>query len=427
MRRSIKVLHTSDWHLGLTLNKNDREVEFKRFLDWLKNTINEEKIDVLVVAGDIFDVSMPKNSVQKLYYRFLSSLQSTCCSHTVIVAGNHDSPTLLSAPADVLEAINVKVIGSLPEDIADEVFVLDGENGSIIVGAAPYLRSADIAKFNSEKDSFNLDEAVNEGIRRHYEELGGAIAAKQPSDGEKLPVLVTGHLFAQDGKVLEGDGVRNLYVGNLKGVDGSVFPECADYVALGHLHVPQTVGGSEFIRYSGSPLPVGFNEASQQKLVCVIEFTYGDSLPMETEVRSVNIPRFRELRQISGDKETILAELKALAADNPKTEDIDELDIWLEAVHTGSDSWSSFADDVNEACRESRLKVIISKDQGARERDMEALKRLQEENKSLEELDVYQVFDLVLQANNKASEEREALKKAYGEIIRALDEQDANA
>ena len=158
----MKILHTSDWHLGRSLYGRKRYEEFSAFLDWLAQTIEDEKVDALLVAGDVFDTSTPSNRAQELYYRFLCRVAASCCRHVVVIAGNHDSPSFLNAPKELLRALNVYVVGSMTDDLADEVIPLldcglqneDSKTGgntseiniqkSVIICAVPYLRDKDL-------------------------------------------------------------------------------------------------------------------------------------------------------------------------------------------------------------------------------------------------------------------------------------------
>ena len=142
----MKVLHTSDWHIGRTLYGRKRYEEFEAFLNWLAETIQQEQVDALLVAGDIFDTSTPSNRAQELYYQFLGCVAASSCRHVVLIAGNHDSPSFLNAPRELLKALHVHVIGSIPEKREDEVLLLRRADGSpeLIVCAVPYLRDRDI-------------------------------------------------------------------------------------------------------------------------------------------------------------------------------------------------------------------------------------------------------------------------------------------
>lgn len=276
--KPLTILHTSDWHLGRRLYGRMRYEEFEAFLSWLQETISAHKVDVLIVAGDIFDTMTPSNRAQALYYEFLGKVSKLCCEHIVIVAGNHDSPTFLDAPSKVLKFLNVHVIGTACDDLNDEVLVLDAVDGTphCIIAAVPYLRDRDVRGSHAGESMDCKDANVIKGIRAHYDEVASIAKARQEhlsnAHQRHIPIIATGHLFAAGSKTTEDDGVRDLYVGSLGQISADMFDDGFDYVALGHLHVPQRVGGCEHIRYSGSPIAMGFGEAKQQKQVLLVEF-----------------------------------------------------------------------------------------------------------------------------------------------------------
>ena len=282
--KPLTILHTSDWHLGRRLYGQMRYDEFQAFLDWLTETIEAQKVDVLIVAGDIFDTMTPSNRAQSLYYQFLGTVSSLYCEHVVIVSGNHDSPTFLDAPANVLKFLNVHVIGTACENIEDEVLVLKDKNNQpqCVIAAVPYLRDRDVRSSQAGESGQDKDANVLTGINQHYDKVAEIAKAKQSQLIEQhnyyVPIIATGHLFTAGGRTTEDDGVRDLYVGSLGKVSVDMFDECFDYVALGHLHVPQKVGNCEHIRYSGSPIAMGFGEARQQKQVLLIQFAESVSL-----------------------------------------------------------------------------------------------------------------------------------------------------
>lgn len=290
--KPLTVLHTSDWHLGRRLYGNMRYDEFEAFLDWLTQTIEEHNVDVLIVAGDIFDTMTPSNRAQSLYYQFLGTVSSLYCQHVVIVAGNHDSPTFLDAPANVLKFLNVHVIGTACENIEDEVLVLKDKQNQpqCLIAAVPYLRDRDVRSSQAGESAEDKDNNVISGIKQHYAQVADIAKSKQKQLIEQydyyLPIIATGHLFTSGGKTTEDDGVRELYVGSLGKVSVDMFDDCFDYVALGHLHVPQKVGGCEHIRYSGSPIAMGFGEARQQKQVLLIQFADAISEPVASNPHS---------------------------------------------------------------------------------------------------------------------------------------------
>ena len=274
----LTILHTSDWHLGRRLYGRIRYDEFEAFLSWLQDTISAQQVDVLIVAGDIFDTMTPSNRAQALYYEFLGKVSKSCCQHIVIVAGNHDSPTFLDAPSNVLKFLNVHVIGTACDDLNNEVMVLDNAHGTphCIIAAVPYLRDRDVRSSQAGESMDSKDANVIAGICAHYDNVAGIAKAQQTelvkTHQRHIPIIATGHLFAAGGTTTDDDGVRELYVGSLGKISADMFSESFDYVALGHLHVPQRVGGRETIRYSGSPIAMGFGEARQQKQVLLIQF-----------------------------------------------------------------------------------------------------------------------------------------------------------
>ena len=309
----IRVFHTSDWHLGRLLHEQTRDAEYDAFLAWLLEAIEREKIDVLLIAGDIFDTSNPTHAAQQRYYEFCTKLSRTCCRHAVITSGNHDSTSFIDVPSDLLYCLNVHVIGQprfgvgKSGDPADEVVVLKDAQGNdeLIVAAVPFLSDGDVRFSSDGEDTQTKEQKMIAGVSAHYRAV--AEAAERIRAGREIPVIGMGHLYVDGGIHTEDDGVRVTYIGMLGGVGASVFPAAFDYVALGHLHVPQSVGGSDRIRYSGSPLAMGFGEAGQQKSLCKIEF--------EGKTASVSlceIPCFHRMARIAGDKPEIEQQIRAL-------------------------------------------------------------------------------------------------------------------
>lgn len=356
----LKVLHTSDWHLGRTLYGRKRYEEFEAFLNWLVETIQDNDVDVLLVAGDVFDTTTPSNRAQELYYRFLFRIAESCCRHVVIIAGNHDSPSFLNAPKTLLRALDVHVVGAKTESAEDELVVLSDKSGAVelIVCAVPYLRDRDIRLAEAGESIEDKEKKLLEGIRNHYSEVVSLAEQKRAEQGHDIPIVGMGHLFTAGGKTVDGDGVRELYIGSLAHVTSGIFPDSLDYVALGHLHVPQKVNDSELIRYCGSPIPMGFGEAKQQKRVCLIEFN-----SRLASVQEVDIPKFRQLERVSGDWEAIsnrVAEL--IAADSA---------VWLEIVYQGSSVFSDLRERLDEVLDGSQVEVLRIKNNRVIDRVLE--------------------------------------------------------
>jgi len=213
----MKLIHTSDWHIGRSLYGRKRHEEFEAFLDWLAGYIETEAVDALLVAGDVFDTSTPGNRAQELYYRFLCRVASSGCQHVIVTAGNHDSPSFIEAPREVLRFLNVHVVGSASDCPADHVKVLANAAGlpQLIVCAVSYLRDRDIRKAEAGESVQDKERKLVEGIRSYYGRVGEAAEQVRSGLDRPVPIVAMGHLFTAGGRTVDGDGVRELYVGSL--------------------------------------------------------------------------------------------------------------------------------------------------------------------------------------------------------------------
>ncbi len=339
----MKLLHTSDWHLGRALYGRRRTDEFAAFLEWLAARVENDPIDVLLIAGDVFDTTSPSNRSQELYYSFLCRIaHSASCRQVVVVGGNHDSPSFLNAPKALLGAMNVHVVGSM--DVDDEVVVCRNAAGDpeAIVCAVPYLRDRDIRQSEAGESMDDKRAKLAEGYRAHYQEIGRrAEAARGDLD---IPIIGMGHCFAAGGTTLADDGVRDLAVGSLDHIESTAFPACFDYLALGHLHVPQKVAQSEFLRYCGSPIPMGFSESNQQKIVLQVSFE-----GRTPDVAEIPVPCFQPLRRIAGGMEDILEALGQLK--------LERSNAWLEIEYTGREIVPDISGQVEAAIEGTDLEI----------------------------------------------------------------------
>ncbi|WP_434353652.1 exonuclease SbcCD subunit D C-terminal domain-containing protein [Psychrobacter sp. HD31] len=412
----LKILHTSDWHLGRRLYGQTRYETFAAFLNWLYDCIVKQQIDVLIVAGDIFDSMTPSNKAQALYYEFLGRIsQSGTCQHIIIVAGNHDSPSLLDAPKDVLKFLNVHIIGTACENIEEEVITLNNKNNEpqAIILAVPYLRDKDVRKSNAGESSTQKQSQVVAGITKHYAQATEFAAQKQndylKKYGKKVPLVATGHLMAIGGKTTSDDGVRDLYIGSLGGVSANMFDPIIDYVALGHLHVPQLVGGNEHIRYSGSPIPMGFGEANQQKQVLLIEFTD------EMHIKPINIPTFQRLAQIKGDMDHITQQINQLKTLNEP--------VWIEVIYNAKQIVSNLSEQLHQLVQASDIEIIkINNTQ-----TYQKILKQTEQSESLHDLSREDVFARCLETHDISEDQRTELMACFQEIVYEIEHDDVRA
>jgi exonuclease SbcD len=408
----LKLLHTSDWHIGRTLYGRKRYEEFEAFLTWLAETIQQNEIDALLVAGDVFDTSAPSNRAQELYYRFLCRVAASCCRHVVVVAGNHDSPSFLNAPKELLKALDVHVVGSITEFPEDEVLVLrnDQDTPELIVCAVPYLRDRDIRVAEAGESVEDKERKLIDGIRTHYATVAALAEQKREELGANIPIVGTGHLFTAGGQTVDGDGVRELYVGSLAHVTAGIFPACFNYLALGHLHVPQKVNGLETIRYSGSPLPMGFGEAKQQKSVCQVEFH-----STAASVQLIDVPVFQKLERVKGDWDGISSRILELTATGSPG--------WLEVIYDGIEVIGDLRERLEAAISGTQMEILRIKNNRIIER---VLGQIHEEE-TLDDLNVNDVFERCLAVHDVPEEQRPELLRAYQETVSSLYEDDVQA
>ena len=411
----MKILHTSDWHLGRNLYSRQRYEEFEAFLNWLAEAIDSHAVDVLLVAGDIFDTSTPSNRAQELYYRFLCRVAaSSSCRHVVVIAGNHDSPSFLNAPKELLKALDVHVVGQACDNPEDELLVLADAQGlpELIICAVPYLRDRDIRLVEAGESVVDKGRKLTDGIRKHYALVTDFAEQKRQQLGKDIPIIAMGHLFAAGGKTLDDDGVRELYIGSLAHVSARIFPQCLSYTALGHLHVPQMVNDKETIRYSGSPVPMGFGEAKQQKSVCLV--TCADGVTPAT-VQLIDVPVFQKLERISGDWQLIDSRIVTLVSTGSQA--------WLEVIYTGDELIADLPERLNSAIAGSAIEIVRVKNNRVLATVMSRI----DDQETLDDLDSNDVFCRCLDAHNIPEEQRSELLTAYQETLMSLSEDDSRA
>ena len=310
----MKLIHTADWHLGNSMHDIDRLEESKQFLDWLKGQIVDFGAECLVVAGDIFDTTNPSVEARRLYFRFLASLLDTCCKNIVLVGGNHDSGALLDAPRDLLDALNIQMVGSLGERPVEELIKeLTDANGNVvgISAAVPYVREMELRRFKTE-DATDFASNTFKGLYHAVYE-----AADKVRNGRNVPIIATGHLYAaqlegrpdnDNGSDAKEHGMRDI-VGNLGTVPVAVFPEVFDYVALGHIHYTTMVAKNPKVRYSGSPFVLGFDEAERDHHILLVDLAK-DAAPV---VEKIVTPQYYAFKRVSGSIDAVKDQLKQLA------------------------------------------------------------------------------------------------------------------
>ena len=395
----MKILHTSDWHLGQKFISRDREEEHRFALDWLVQTIENEGVELLLVAGDVFDIGNPPNFARALYYNFLKKIIRTNCRHVVVTGGNHDSPQMLDAPKELLQLLDVHVVGAATDDPADEVLVLKNEKGEpeAVIAAVPFLRDQDLRRAVSGEGGQDRVERIKEGILAHYETVG---KAAEPFAKLKIPKLVMGHLCVTGAEA--SDKQDNIYLGNLENIRADQFPALFGYVALGHIHRPQSIGGRKEVRYSGSLIPLSFSETKDEKSVTLLEFEKDKLL----KISLLTLPVGRRLKSVAGSLEEVQEQLERL---NERYQG--QLAPWVEVMVETEALVPNLNGLLHDFTKEMHLEILK-----IRVKNQHLPLDLQVENEDLEDLRPIDVFRKKCESAGRAPADVEELVATFREL-----------
>jgi exonuclease SbcD len=469
----MRIIHTSDWHLGQYFYGKSRANEHQQFLTWLIEQVSLHNIDAIIVAGDIFDTSTPPSYAREMYFDFIAKLQGSNCQ-LIILAGNHDSVAMLSESQAVLANLSTRVITQvvpaslsaskletddvgdtgasasaqepseqtlpekkLPEQtlsekiktdkaLAQQVFPLYDNTGqaNAIICAIPFVRPRDVIKSKAGQSASDKQQNLQQGISDHYQylyqharKLSNAFEQEQ---GAGVPIIATGHLTALGVSVSDSksDSVRDIYIGSLEAFPASAFPP-ADYIALGHIHRAQQVAKSEHIRYCGSPIALSFDEAKQDKRVLMVEFIEGKL----NQVNEIIVPCFQPLYMVKtsiDDLETALQET-LLAFDTRKVAEnlADTVNAWLDIEIDNGDHLSDLSKRVSELSVDMPFEVLlVRRCKKARQRRQSHLSKL--DNSTLSELSLSEVFDSRLSQLDWQTDEELARKTRLTQLFTEL-------
>jgi exonuclease SbcD len=300
----MRILHTADWHLGATLEECSREADHRHFLGWLRDTLVAENVELLIVAGDVFDSSAPSAEAQGLYYRFLHSLSGTPLRQVVVVGGNHDSASRLDAPRDLLAAFGVHVVGGIEDSPGRCLCPVTDDSGRVlaVVAAVPFANEWRLGFRGREGSEDEQREALGGPFRAFYAGLADAALERWPG----VPLLATGHLAAVGSS--RDDAPQEIHlIGTLGGLPVSIFDPRFAYVALGHIHRACQVGATR-AWYCGSPIALNVKEGRTPRAVNLVELAPDGSV----EVSRLEVPGTRRVIECAGSFEEVEASLRAL-------------------------------------------------------------------------------------------------------------------
>lgn len=411
----MKILHTSDWHLGQNFFTKSRKHEHQAFISWLLELIASQQIDAVIIAGDVFDTGTPPSYARELYNQFVVDLQQQNCV-LIVLGGNHDSVSTLNESRQILACLNTFVIASTGISLEDQVFEIPTKDGDIgaILCAVPFIRPRDVLQSTAGETGLEKQQALGEAIKQHYQTLFDIAQTKKQRSGLDIPIIATGHLTALG--VSQSQSVRDIYIGTLDGFAADGFPP-ADYIALGHIHKPQIVAKSEHIRYSGSPIPLSFDELNTQKQVLIVEF---DGAKRKT-VLPVDVPVFQPMVVLKGDLPKLEQDLQQFSKNEEKQP------VWL-CLEVETQDYLSDLQQRVQAMVEG-LNVDILQLRRARNPQRQALTQQQKE--TLSELKPEDVFEKRLQLERFDSEEEQArlkrVRQRFEQILSEVQHQGVDA
>jgi exonuclease SbcD len=398
----MRIIHTSDWHLGQYFYGKSRANEHQQFLHWLLAQVKSHAVDAIIVAGDIFDTATPPSYARQMYFNFISELQAIDCQ-LIILAGNHDSVSMLAESKTLLSALSTKVIANVTDisnetNLAEQVFTLKNKAGiaQAVICAIPFIRPRDVIKSQAGQSATDKSKQLQQAIVEHYQDLFEHAQQlvsqnEQAEKGTKLPIIATGHLTALG--VTTSDSVRDIYIGTLEAFPSNAFP-AADYIALGHIHRAQKVGKTEHIRYSGSPIALSFDEAKQEKRVLLVDFKE-NKLSTVTEL---TVPCFQPLAMLKTTLDTLNNDLETLISTLLNDSDIKENEgskLWLDIELANTGILSDLQPKITALVKDFPVEVLLVRRQ--KQVRTRLLLEKQQDQSTLSELTLDEVFDSRLQ------------------------------
>ncbi|MBJ3814771.1 exonuclease subunit SbcD [Shimwellia pseudoproteus] len=403
----MRLIHTSDWHLGQNFYTKSRAAEHSAFLDWLLETVTQQQIDAIIVAGDIFDTGAPPSYARECYNRFVVNLRQTGCP-LYILGGNHDGVATLNESRDLLACLNTHVIASARqpegEPCALEIPQRDGTPGAILC-PIPFLRPRDILHSQAGQSAREKHSDLLDAITGHYQHCYQAAVALR---GERpLPIIMTGHLTTVGATT--SDAVRDIYIGTLDAFPASHFPP-ADYIALGHIHRAQAVGGSQHIWYSGAPIALSFDETGPAKSVNLVTFEQGKL----AQVTPLAVPVTQPLATLRGTMAQLTDRLSHWQSDPALPP------CWLDIEINSSDYLHDVQRQIREITAPLPVEVLLVR----RSREQRQQVIASQHSETLSELSVSDVFERRLDAAQPDDARRARLRTLFACALESLNQQE---
>lgn len=405
----MRLLHTSDWHLGQHFFGKSRQDEHAAFLAWLLQQVAAQQVDAVIVAGDVFDTASPPSHAREAYHQFVLDMHDVGV-HLVVLGGNHDSPAVLQESRGLLARLHTWVVPSLDGSADEHVLLLHdraGQPGALLC-AIPFIRAREVRLSLPGEQAEQRREQMMQGIAQHYGAIHAAAVQRREVLSLPLPIVASGHLTTVGAS--SSESVRDIYVGSLSAFPTDAFPP-ADYIALGHIHRPQQAGASGHIRYSGSPIALGFDELGTQKQVLLVDVDAGGL----QAVTPLPVPVFQPMHRLSDTLKGLAPAFQQLAASVP-----DGQLAWLEVEVRGDEFLPDLPARVAGLLEGLPLEVLRLRRARRQQPSLAPL------SMGLDELEPAEVFARRLATETTLEQdERDALVQRFGHVLAGLQEGNA--
>ncbi len=343
----MKFLHTSDWHVGKAIRGHSRADEHRAVLGEIIGIAESEAVDLVIVAGDLFETASPMPEAESIVYE--AFLRLAAVAPVVAISGNHDNPRRLNAVAPLLELGRVTMVTEpkAPNDggVIDLVVGEGSGQETVRIALLPFVSQRSIVRADDL-----MTDAAFQNVQLYADRMHRVVGALSTSFSADTVNLIVAHAFVQGGAV--GGGERAAHLADEYSVPTTAFPSTASYVALGHLHRPQVVRGATAIHYCGSPLQLDFGEESQTKQVNIVEASPG----LPAKMTAVPLTAGRSLRTVVGT----LAELADLVG-TPLVSGTGQGSPWLR-VRVREATRPGLADEVRELLGPGVVDVVVEHD-----------------------------------------------------------------
>ncbi|WP_322093046.1 exonuclease subunit SbcD [Paraburkholderia bannensis] len=410
----MRILHTSDWHLGQNFMGKSRQAEHRQLIDWLVAQVDAHAVDAVLIAGDIFDTGTPPSYARELYSDLVVKLQAAGVA-LLLLGGNHDSVATLRESSALLERLSARVVPHADAPEA-QVRVLPRRGQAkpgCVVCAVPFIRARDVMQSEFGQSAEQKQQNLQLAIQAYYQAVFVAADAQRKALeaelGHPVPLIATGHLTTVGASASES--VREIYVGALEAFPTSAFPP-VDYIALGHIHRPQKVGGLAHIRYSGSPIALSFDEAMQQKEMLLVELGEAGL----ASVTPLPVPVFQPMVALKGNLKTLPDAFANAAKDA-----LPERPVWIEVTVAEDDYLADLPARIQTLTEGLPVEVLrIRRERGNSQAQLSA-----DAGVTLDELDPLDVFARRLAHETLDDEIRDALTARYKAVVASTVEDEA--